>query len=304
MPPISCTSLAVKRPPGRRSAISGVRSNTSATSSMSKAMPASCAIAGICSAALVEPPVAATIAQAFSSAFRVTMSRGSGPPRSIAAHHDCAGAAGVGRALGIDPGNHRHVWHAQAERLRHHRHRVGGELPGAGADTRQAGALEPGKRRLVHRAGHHRTDRLVGIEDRHVAAVKAAGQRRAAIDEDRGHVAADHAHHHARQRLVAAAEADQPVIGKARARPPRSSSAISSRDTSENFIPSWFMLIPSDTEIVVNSRGVPPASATPFLGRIDLEAVRHVARRLLALHADDADHRLARSPHRRAPSPA
>src|SRR5580700_10620710 len=28
-------------------------------------------------------------------------------------------------------------------------------------------------------------------------------------------------------------------------------------------MPSWFMLIPSETEIVVNSRGVPPASAIP-----------------------------------------
>src|SRR5262249_21723147 len=28
-------------------------------------------------------------------------------------------------------------------------------------------------------------------------------------------------------------------------------------------IPSWFMLMPSETEIVVNSRGVPPASAMP-----------------------------------------
>src|SRR3954453_20659071 len=40
-------------------------------------------------------------------------------------------------------------------------------------------------------------------------------------------------------------------------------SAISSRDSSENFMPSWFMLMPSDTEIVENSRGVPPASAIP-----------------------------------------
>src|SRR5262245_25784339 len=42
-------------------------------------------------------------------------------------------------------------------------------------------------------------------------------------------------------------------------------SAISSRLTSENFMPSWFMPRPSDTEIVVNSRGVPPAASTPSL---------------------------------------
>ncbi len=42
-------------------------------------MPASCAIAGRCSAALVEPPEAATTVAAFSSASRVTMWRGRRP---------------------------------------------------------------------------------------------------------------------------------------------------------------------------------------------------------------------------------
>ncbi len=37
-----------------------------------------------------------------------------------------------------------------------------------------------------------------------------------------------------------------------------------SRETSEDFIPWWPIAIPSVTVIVVNSRGVPPASATPF----------------------------------------
>ena len=57
-------------------------------------------------------------------------------------------------------------------------------------------------------------------------------------------------------------------------------------------MPSWFMLMPSETEMVVNSRGVPPASAIPVLGGVDLQVVGHVAGRLLALHADHADHRL------------
>ena len=43
-------------------------------------MPASWAIAGRCRPALVDPPVAATAAQAFSRLFRVTRSRGRGPP--------------------------------------------------------------------------------------------------------------------------------------------------------------------------------------------------------------------------------
>ena len=54
----------------------GVRRMIDATSIRSKSMPASLAIAGRCSPALVEPPVAATMIAAFSSALRVTMSRG------------------------------------------------------------------------------------------------------------------------------------------------------------------------------------------------------------------------------------
>ena len=44
-------------------------------------------------------------------------------------------------------------------------------------------------------------------------------------------------------------------------------SAISSRENRENFILSWFMLMPSETETVVNSLGVPPAVAIPALMR-------------------------------------
>ena len=42
-------------------------------------------------------------------------------------------------------------------------------------------------------------------------------------------------------------------------------SAITSRDTSEEFMPSWPMAMPSVTVMVQNSRGVPPPSFTPFL---------------------------------------
>ena len=37
-----------------------------------------------------------------------------------------------------------------------------------------------------------------------------------------------------------------------------------SRLTSDDFIPAWPIAMPSVTVIVVNSRGVPPAAATPF----------------------------------------
>ena len=54
----------------------GVDLNASATSNRSNSIPASFAIAGRCSAALVDPPVAATTRAALTKAARVQMSRG------------------------------------------------------------------------------------------------------------------------------------------------------------------------------------------------------------------------------------
>ncbi|CAB4609112.1 unannotated protein [freshwater metagenome] len=42
-------------------------------------------------------------------------------------------------------------------------------------------------------------------------------------------------------------------------------SAITSRDTNEKCMPSWPIEIPSETEIVPNCIGNPPAAITPFL---------------------------------------
>ena len=39
---------------------------------------------------------------------------------------------------------------------------------------------------------------------------------------------------------------------------------MTSRLTSEDFMPAWPMAMPSVTVMVVNSRGVPPAALTPF----------------------------------------
>ena len=74
-PPTSKRSLATYFPPGFRSTKYGVSWKMSQTSSRSKSMPASCAIAGRCSPPLVEPPVHATTRAAFSRLLRVTTSR-------------------------------------------------------------------------------------------------------------------------------------------------------------------------------------------------------------------------------------
>ena len=72
-PPALWMSSATKRPPGTRSARIGVRSAISPNSSMVKGTPKLRAIARRCSRPLVDPPVAATDATAFSRASRVTI---------------------------------------------------------------------------------------------------------------------------------------------------------------------------------------------------------------------------------------
>jgi hypothetical protein len=59
------------------------------------------------------------------------------------------------------------------------------------------------------------SDRLEHILNGDGAAAERAGQDRTSIDEDRGHIEANHGHHHARKRLVAACQADQCIVGMA-----------------------------------------------------------------------------------------
>ena len=40
---------------------------------------------------------------------------------------------------------------------------------------------------------------------------------------------------------------------------------MTSREGSDEYMPAWPMAMPSVTVMVQNSRGVPPAAATPFL---------------------------------------
>ena len=103
-PPASYMSAAAYRPPGRMSAISGVRSATAVNSSSVSFMPNSAAIAGRWRAALVLPPVAETDAIAFSSGVPgdevrradVVVDEG---------HHELAGARGRPRpSSGPRPG--------------------------------------------------------------------------------------------------------------------------------------------------------------------------------------------------------
>src|SRR5216683_1282383 len=76
VPPARWKSVATKRPPGFRSAISGVRRLMASKSPSSSGTPASLASASRWRTALVDPPVAATPAMAFSNEARFTTSSG------------------------------------------------------------------------------------------------------------------------------------------------------------------------------------------------------------------------------------
>ena len=75
-------SVATKRPPGLRSHSSGVREAMRSKSSIESSMPASRATASRCRTPLVEPPLMAIAAIAFSSASWVMMSLGRWPRAS------------------------------------------------------------------------------------------------------------------------------------------------------------------------------------------------------------------------------
>ena len=111
---------------------SGVRSLTVWKSSISSGTPASRAIASRCSTALVEPPVAATPAIAFSNAARVRMSCGKVPCFRRFMHHFAA-AEGNFIFLRIHGRNAVEAHRRQADQLHHRRHGVGGVLAAAGS---------------------------------------------------------------------------------------------------------------------------------------------------------------------------
>src|SRR5262249_56190829 len=86
----------------------------------------------------------------------------------------------------------------------------GGGGGGGGGGSILLQVLEIGVGELSHRV---LADRLEHILDGDRLAAEGAGQDRAAVNENRGHVEAAHHHHHAGQRLVATGNPDERVIG-------------------------------------------------------------------------------------------
>ena len=255
-------------------------------------MPASCAIAGRCSAALVEPPVAATTAAAFSKRLA----------RHDVARPDAA-AQQVHHRLRPTPRHRRRGVHRrrrsgrarqrQADRLRDAGHGVGGELPGAGAGRRQpwhssscssSSLILP----ALCRPTPSKTSTMVTSRP-----WKRPGRIEPPYMKTAGHVEAQHRHHHAGQRLVAAGEADQRVVAMAAhgeldrigddlARDQRGLHALMAhRDAVGDG---------DGGEFARRAAGCRDA----LLGRLGLARQRDVAGRRLVPGGDDADDRLGR----------
>jgi hypothetical protein len=131
-------------------------------------------------------------------------------------HHAAAGAARQRMALAVDRRHGRRPEEGQAQRLGHHAHGVGGELARARAHGHGAAALDGVQLLQRDGAGLVAAHALDGAQHGLLLAVgRLPWQHGAAVDEDRGHVQPHHGHQRAGQRLVAAAEADQGVVGVA-----------------------------------------------------------------------------------------
>ena len=310
MPPARSRSDAMKRPPGTTSVSVGVFAEMASKSSIVSAMPASRAIASRCSTAFVDPAVAATAVIALSNAARVRILLGRrSSATSFMTISPARAAAPPLRAI-----DRRHVVEAhrrQAQHLARHRHRVGGELAAARARARTGDVFQRAQVALGHAAGRARAHRLEHVLDGDVLAAELARHDRPAVQHQPRPIQPRQRHHRPRD-----ASCRSPTARRRRRTSRRSTassieSAITSRDTSDARIPSVPMLMPSETTMVLNSIGVPPAARMPSFtfapssrrcrlhGRGVGPGVRHRDERLLQIRVVEPG-RLQHRPRRRA----
>ena len=164
--------------------MSGVCALMRSKSGSASSTPASFAIASRCSTALVDPPVAATTAIAFSIAVRVMIVRGR--PSELRELHRPARPTAVPTSAFARIGR-RHAAAAErrdAERLADDRHRVRGELAAARARAGTRDVLEQLEVAVGHPAGGVRADGLEHVLNGHLVAVELPGRNRAAVEHD------------------------------------------------------------------------------------------------------------------------
>ena len=203
MPPAKYTSSRWCSPPGASEQMCGTRPAISLMRSSGKGRPASVAMAARCSTVLVEQPMAASRARAFSTAVWVTMSRGS-QVFCQHPHHRLAAVFGQPQPLRVRRRHGAVARQSQAEHLGEAVHAVGGEQAGARSARRAGGALELLETFVVQGAGHVLAHGLEDAVQVQRAAAEAPGQHGAAADDHGGDVETHGGHQHAGHDLVAA----------------------------------------------------------------------------------------------------
>ena len=104
----------------------------------------------------------------------------------------------MGRGNVVEPGRR------QAEKGHRQRHRVGGELPAAGAGAGAGRGLHLAQARIVDPAGAMRADRLEHVLDGELPLAQPPLHDRAAVEDDARHIEPRRRHRRGRDRLVAA----------------------------------------------------------------------------------------------------
>ncbi len=219
-------------------------------------------MASRCSTALVDPPVATTPAMAFSSAGRVMRSRGRTPrwSRSIASRPACSAAASLaGSVAGMltlpiaaMPRNSHTIAIVLAVNCPPH-----APAPGQALSSRSLSST-----RLMRPAAWAPTASNTSWIVTSLAVPVARLDRTAVEDHARD---VQPRQRHDRHRESSCRSRTAPRRRRAGGRNVTSSieSAITSRLTSEARMPSVPIVMPSETAIVLNSIGVPPAARTP-----------------------------------------
>ena len=131
------------------------------------------------------------------------------------AHDGAPGGVGVFVAAFIGRRHGGGVGQREADGLGDAGHGVGGELAAARSAGGAGDALQRAELVVVHLACGVPPDGLEDVLHGDVAALEFAGEDRTSVDEDARHVEAKHGHHHRREGLVAAGDADEAVIGVA-----------------------------------------------------------------------------------------
>ncbi len=107
--------------------------------------------------------------------------------------------------------HHRGVHRRQADHLHHRSHRVGRELPAAGARAGARAVLDLLEVFIAHSTRLVRADRFEHFLNRDVLALELAGQDRSAVQNDARNVQPQQRQRRAGNRLVAGHEADESV---------------------------------------------------------------------------------------------